>query len=394
MMTGIDHPTSGTVRIGDVFLHTLSEGQMSVWRGRNLGIVFQFFQLLPMLSLLENVMLPMDFCDKYAPAEREGRAMALLAMVGLQGMEHKYPAAVTGGQQQSAAVARALANDPPILVADEPTGNLDTRTAERILEIFEEQVANRKTVVLVTHDNSLAQRAEGARSFDIQAMGEQERWFRINLKAAKNLDTQSINRVTLEEGIWPPGDRELVVECDKRDEIPAALGEMVTVQMPSGKTRRLKLVGVVHDQTLGASNNGGFFLAPAQAYITMDTLEWLDQPASYNMVYVTVGTRGDDEAYLRTVANWVSDEIELDGGLVYNTTVRGSHDHPNASYSEAMAGVLFMLGALVVFLSAFLITNTLSALLNQQAQQIAVMKTVGARKSSAPCKIRACRSVR
>lgn len=160
MMTGIDHPTSGTVRIGDVFLHTLSEGQMSVWRGRNLGIVFQFFQLLPMLTLLENVMLPMDFCDKYAPAEREGRAMALLAMVGLQGMEHKYPAAVAGGQQQSAAVARALANDPPILVADEPTGNLDTRTAERILEIFEEQVANRKTVVLVTHDNSLAQRAE------------------------------------------------------------------------------------------------------------------------------------------------------------------------------------------------------------------------------------------
>ena len=159
MMTGIDHPTSGAVRIGDTFLHTLSEGKMSVWRGRSMGIVFQFFQLLPMLTLLENVMLPMDFCETYPPAEREGRALDLLKMVDLEGFEHKYPAAVSGGQQQSAAVARALANDPPLLVADEPTGNLDTRTAERVLAIFEEQVANGKTVLMVTHDNGLAQRA-------------------------------------------------------------------------------------------------------------------------------------------------------------------------------------------------------------------------------------------
>lgn len=160
MMTGIDHPTSGTVRIGDTFLHTMDEGQMSVWRGRQMGIVFQFFQLLPMLTLLENVMLPMDFCDMYDPAEREPRALDLLKMVGLEGFEFKYPAAVAGGQQQSAAVARALANDPPILVADEPTGNLDTRTAERVLEIFEEQVALGKTVLMVTHDNTLAMRAQ------------------------------------------------------------------------------------------------------------------------------------------------------------------------------------------------------------------------------------------
>lgn len=159
MITGIDHPTSGVVRVGNLYLHTLSEGQMSVWRGRNMGIVFQFFQLLPMLTLLENVMLPMDFCDMYAPAEREERAAALLAEVDLAGLEHKYPAAVSGGQQQSAAVARALANDPPILVADEPTGNLDTRTAELILEIFERQVARGKTVIMVTHDDTLARRA-------------------------------------------------------------------------------------------------------------------------------------------------------------------------------------------------------------------------------------------
>jgi putative ABC transport system ATP-binding protein len=160
MMTGIDHPTSGTVRIGDTILQTMNEGQMSVWRGKKMGIVFQFFQLLPMLTLLENVMLPMDFCDMYPQAERESRAMDLLKMVGLDGFEYQYPAAVSGGQQQSAAVARALANDPPILVADEPTGNLDTKTAERVLEIFEEQVALGKTVMMVTHDNTLAQRAK------------------------------------------------------------------------------------------------------------------------------------------------------------------------------------------------------------------------------------------
>ena len=160
MMTGIDHPTSGEVRIGAAVLHQMNEGQMSVWRGRNLGIVFQFFQLLPMLTLLENVMLPMDFGEVFPPAEREARAVALLELVGLGGLEHKYPAAVSGGQQQSAAVARALANDPPILVADEPTGNLDSRTAERVLEIFEEQVAEGKTVLMVTHDISLARRAQ------------------------------------------------------------------------------------------------------------------------------------------------------------------------------------------------------------------------------------------
>jgi putative ABC transport system ATP-binding protein len=159
MITGIDHPSSGYVRVGDAILQKMDEGEMSVWRGRNMGIVFQFFQLLPMLTLLENVMLPMDFCEMYPAGDREARAKELLALVGLDGLENKYPAAVSGGQQQSAAVARALANDPPILVADEPTGNLDSRTAERVLEIFEEQAAKGKTILMVTHDSSLAQRA-------------------------------------------------------------------------------------------------------------------------------------------------------------------------------------------------------------------------------------------
>ncbi|MGC9357258.1 MAG: ATP-binding cassette domain-containing protein [Anaerolineae bacterium] len=158
MLTGIDHPTSGSVIIADTPIHTLNESKMSRWRGRNLGIVFQFYQLLPTLTLLENVLLPMDIANIYAPAQREARARALLDMVGLADHAHKMPGAVSGGQQQSAAIARALANDPPIIAADEPTGNLDTRTAERIYGLFEELVAQGKTIVMVTHDPTLAER--------------------------------------------------------------------------------------------------------------------------------------------------------------------------------------------------------------------------------------------
>lgn len=159
MLTGIDHPTSGQVKIGDTFVHRLNESQMARWRGRNLGIVFQFYQLLPMLSLLENTMLPMDFCGMYAPGEREGRALELLDMVGLADIAHKMPSEVSGGQQQSAAIARALANNPPLIVADEPTGNLDSRAADRVFGIFEELTRQGKTIVMVTHDNALADRA-------------------------------------------------------------------------------------------------------------------------------------------------------------------------------------------------------------------------------------------
>ncbi len=159
MLTGIDHPTAGHVRIGDTFLEKLAEGKMAEWRGRMLGIVFQFFQLLPTLSLLENVLLPMDFCNMYPPAEREPRALALLARVGLEAQAHKLPGAVSGGQQQAAAVARALANDPPILVADEPTGNLDSASAEVVMRLFHELVGQGKTILMVTHDRSLARQA-------------------------------------------------------------------------------------------------------------------------------------------------------------------------------------------------------------------------------------------
>lgn len=159
MITGIDHPSDGQVIVGgmDIY-HKINESQRSRWRGRNLGIVFQFFQLLPMLTLLENVMLPMDYADQYDFDERPARAMELLKMVGLEKFANKLPVLVSTGQQQSAAIARALACDPPLIVADEPTGNLDSRSADAIIDLFELLVKRGKTIVMVTHDPSLTSR--------------------------------------------------------------------------------------------------------------------------------------------------------------------------------------------------------------------------------------------
>jgi ABC-type lipoprotein export system ATPase subunit len=159
MVTGIDHPTEGQVVVNGSDIYTgVTESQRSNWRGKNLGIVFQFFQLLPMLTLLENVMLPMDYVDMYDFDERPGRAMELLTMVGLEKFANKLPVLVSTGQQQLAAIARAMACDPPLLVADEPTGNLDTRSADTIIQLFEQFVAQGKTIVMVTHDPSLTSR--------------------------------------------------------------------------------------------------------------------------------------------------------------------------------------------------------------------------------------------
>lgn len=158
MITGIDRPTSGEVLVGDTAVHRLSEGQIAVWRGRNIGVVFQFFQLLPTLTVVENVMLPMDFCNMYSMGEREERAMRLLEQVEVADHARKLPTAISGGQQQRVAIARALANDPPILVADEPTGNLDSVTAVSIFNLFGELVTGGKTILMVTHDLDLAQR--------------------------------------------------------------------------------------------------------------------------------------------------------------------------------------------------------------------------------------------
>jgi putative ABC transport system ATP-binding protein len=155
LLAGIDRATSGTVRVADAELGSLSESGLAAWRGQNIGLVFQFFQLLPTLTVAENVMLPMDFAKTIPVGERRDRAQHLLERVGVGDQADKLPATLSGGQQQRAAIARALANDPPLLLADEPTGNLDSTTAEAVLELFADLNADGRTIVVVTHEREI-----------------------------------------------------------------------------------------------------------------------------------------------------------------------------------------------------------------------------------------------
>ncbi len=156
LMGGIDHPTSGSVTIGGRDIHGWSHDQLAIWRGRQVGIVFQFFQLLPTLTVAENVMLPMDFLGTLPANQRRARALELLERVEVADQADKLPSALSGGQQQRVAIARALANDPPLILADEPTGNLDSATGAAIFELFGELTEAGKTVVLVTHEREAA----------------------------------------------------------------------------------------------------------------------------------------------------------------------------------------------------------------------------------------------
>ena len=158
MITGIDRPTGGEVIVTGREIHKMSENKLAAWRGQHVGIVFQFFQMLPALSLLQNIILPMDFSKKYSRGEKRERAMHLLETVGLADQANKLPSMVSGGQQQRAAIARALANNPDLIVADEPTGNLDTRTANDVFDLFSQLVEEGKTLIMVTHNKELSRR--------------------------------------------------------------------------------------------------------------------------------------------------------------------------------------------------------------------------------------------
>ncbi|MEM7346444.1 MAG: cyclic nucleotide-binding domain-containing protein [Chloroflexota bacterium] len=158
MITGIDRPTLGEIHVVGTPIHKLSETQMALWRSKNVGVIFQFFQLLPTLSVIENVMLPMEFAGLYSFNERRERGHYLLDLVGLADQAHKLPAMISGGQQQRVAIARSLANDPKLLVADEPTGSLDSKTGDAIFRLFEDFVSQGRTILMVTHDRSLASR--------------------------------------------------------------------------------------------------------------------------------------------------------------------------------------------------------------------------------------------
>ena len=158
MITGIDRPTSGDIFVNGQSLNELNENKLARWRGKNIGVIFQFFQLLPTLTVLENVILPMDFCRVWKKRERPERAMHLLDQVGLADQAQKLPNTLSGGQQQRAAIARALANDPPLVMGDEPTGNLDSKSADKVFYLFEDLVKEGKTFMMVTHDLGLASR--------------------------------------------------------------------------------------------------------------------------------------------------------------------------------------------------------------------------------------------
>lgn len=160
MITGMDRPTSGEIRVAGTAVQALGEDERAAWRGRNVGVVLQFFQLLPSLTVIQNVMLPMDFADRYPIPQQRKRAMYLLEQMDIAEHAHKLPSAVSGGQQQRIAIARALANDPPILLADEPTGNLDSNTARSVFAVFQDLVRQGKTIVMVTHDQDLAKQAQ------------------------------------------------------------------------------------------------------------------------------------------------------------------------------------------------------------------------------------------
>lgn len=224
---------------------------------------------------------------------------------------------------------------------------------------------------------------EGRRTMTLRYRNKNGEWDRLEIQAIPRIDEMAINKLKPLEGAWPPDYREIAIDVSDREDVAAKLGEMIEIQLPSGKSRELRLTGIVHDQTIGSTGGGGgYFIAPVNAYITMHTLDWLEQPPIYNALLVTTKTGQNDEKYLKELSSDVNKEIEDYGGVVTSTVIRTSGSHPNSIYIDALSGVLFVLGLLVVFLSGFLITNTLSALMNQQIKQIGVMKTIGARKAS------------
>lgn len=160
MITGIDRPTSGQIMVVGTAVNTLNEEQVAIWRGRVIGVIFQFFQLLPTLTAVENVMLAMDYAGVIPRRDRPDRALNLLTLVGMGEYAHRLPATLSGGQLQRVAIARALANDPPILAADEPTGNLDAKATDSVFQLFEQLASQGKTILMVTHDPDLAERTQ------------------------------------------------------------------------------------------------------------------------------------------------------------------------------------------------------------------------------------------
>jgi putative ABC transport system permease protein len=221
--------------------------------------------------------------------------------------------------------------------------------------------------------------AEGVRTMTLRYQKPNGEWAPIDIKAIPHNENMDINRVQVEDGDWPPQDRQIAIEGNKfGEDLNTSVGDSIKVELPSGLVRDIQVTSVVHDQTVGSSGAGGFFLAPVQGYIIQDTLDWLESPSTLNTLYVTVQGDRNDKAHIQAIANSVIKRVEDSGRVVVTSQVRQANNHPNRVYVEAIVAVLVVLGFLVMFLSAFLITNTLAALLNQQVNHIGVMKTIGA----------------
>lgn len=239
---------------------------------------------------------------------------------------------------------------------------------------------------LVEHIQGLpgVREVEGVHTFGTRLETRPGEWTAIDVKAMKDPAEMKINQLRLVEGVWPPSDRQIVIDQYKLDETNAKLGDMITLELPSGKTRQLELVGVTQDLSIGAYRGaGGFFNAPVQGYITRDTLEWLEQPypKMNNMLLVTLNGDTENKSYLESSAQIVREEVKDCNVEIVSMNQRRSTEHPNLYLSRAILAVLIVIGLLVSFLSGFLIANTLQAIMNQQVQQIGILKTVGARRS-------------
>ena len=222
------------------------------------------------------------------------------------------------------------------------------------------------------------QRVEGAIYYSLRIEVDQNKYIGVDLRSYSDYDQMQINQVRLLEGKWPPDDQEIVIEKNKLADTNAKIGDYITVKLHSGETHQLRLVGVVHDLSVGsASTGGGFFLAPTQGFISEGTVESMGLPTTYSYLYATVSEQPGNLEHIQSILDNVLKEFDDQGILVVNSIARRNTDHPLIIYLDALSGVLYILGFLVVFLSAFLITNTLSALLNQQIEQVGVMKTIG-----------------
>ncbi len=223
--------------------------------------------------------------------------------------------------------------------------------------------------------------AVGAHTVGLRVWDASGKWAGIDLKSFQDFDKQAVNTVHLVSGTWPPGDKEIAIDQYKLSEIGAKLGDDVSIRLPDGTVRAFKLTGIVQDQSIGAeSGGGGFFLASIQGYIDFDSLPWVNEAQRFNVLYITAVEGNNDLVHLRSLAESITNKLEDNNYTVYSANIRRTVDHPTSTYVDAIAGVLFLLGLMVVFLSAFLITNMLAALLKQQTQQIGIMKTIGGRR--------------